>query len=223
MKKVMIGTPTISGNVWANYQHSLIESMVLAAKHGWVTQTNLMSGNSLINSARAIICQDFMDSDCDCLFFIDSDLQWDPEGFVRLIEAPVDVIGGAYPIKKDGPVEFHIKVNGKAPKSDGRPILVETTKIGGGFVKITREAIKRMQQAYPDVKAKYRGRDIYMLWDPLIVDGNVCGEDYSFCERWTRIQGKIYVWPDIDFGHYGMKSWHGNFLKDVLEKEMKHG
>ena len=39
-----------------------------------------------------------------------------------------------------------------------------------------------------------------MLWDPLIVNGEPLGEDFSFCYRWTQIGGKIYVDPNIDMG-----------------------
>jgi hypothetical protein len=218
----MIGTPSLSGDVWLDYHNSYIHSIVLAAQKGWTVQTNGMSGNSLIPYARAIIGQDFMDSDCDVLFFIDADLSWDPEGFVRILEAPLEIMGGAYPIKKDGDPEFHIKLNGPAPKSD-KPILVETSAVGGGFIKITRRAMEKLQEAYPELKANYRGRDIHMLWDTMIVDGVPIGEDFSFCKRWKQIGGMIYVDPDIDFGHYGRKSWHGNFLRDAINKEKRDG
>ena len=105
------------------------------------------------------------------LFFIDSDLSWDPKGFVRILESPLEFIGGAYPVKQEG-VEhrFHIKTTSTV-KEDGRPIIVETSKVAGGFVKITRNVMLRMQEAYPELKVRYRGKDIWMLWDPLIVNG----------------------------------------------------
>ena len=114
-KQVMVGTPSMTGDVWLDYHNSYVHSIVAAASAGWSVQTNGMSQNSLINYARAIIGQDFMESDCDCLFSIDSDLSWDPKGFLRILEAPVDFIGGAYPVKQDD-VEhrFHIRLLGKA-------------------------------------------------------------------------------------------------------------
>jgi len=223
MKQVMVGTPSLTGDIWFDYHNSYVHSIVLAARDGWSVQTNGMSQNSLINYARAIIGQDFWESDCDVLFFVDSDLSWNPEGFLRILNTPLDVIGGAYPVKQEG-VEhkFHIKVTEAPPKKtngSNLPLLVKTTKIAGGFVKITRGAMERMRDAYPELKANYRGREIYMLWDTMIVKGEPLGEDFSFCQRWTDIGGEIYVDPDIDFGHYGRKVFRGNFLRDVIQKE----
>jgi hypothetical protein len=218
-KLVMIGTPTQTGDLWADYQNSLIHSMCRAAEKGWAIQTNNLSLCSLINYGRAIIAQDFMDSECDTLFFIDSDLAWDPEGFVSLLEAPMEFMGGAYPQKIDGPPEFHIALKEQVvPDGTGRKILLDTSGVGGGFVKITRSAMEKMHKAYPELKANWKDRDIYMLWDTLIVNGRPLGEDLSFCYRWTSIGGKIYVDPDIDFKHYGRRAWSGNFLKDKIMK-----
>lgn len=215
----MIGTPSMDGNVWLDYMNSYVHSIVQAANHGWSVQINGMSQNSLINYARAIIAQDFMESDCDVLFFVDSDLSWEPDGFVRILNAPLDVIGGAYPVKQKGVKhKFHIRMNGGKVNGSG-PIMVETTRVAGGFLKITRSAMEKMQQAYPELEANYRGRKIFMLWDTMIMNGEPLGEDFSFSERWIRTGGKIYVDPDITFGHYGREVFEGNFLHDVIEKE----
>jgi hypothetical protein len=222
-RKVMIATPTLDGNVWVEYHTSYINSIVEAAKHGWVVHPNYMSGNSLIPFARCVLGQDFWESECEAIFFIDSDLSWNCDAFVRILETPIDVIGGAYPLKKDGGTEFHIKLTEAVPKPNGKRLLVDTQALGGGFIKISRAAIALMREKYPDLKATYRDRDIYMLWDTLTVDGIPMGEDYAFCERWRQIGGKCYVDPDITFRHYGQKAWEGNFMNDVIAKESKHG
>ena len=217
-KQVMIATPSLDGTVWLDYMNSYIHSIVLAANKGWSVAIQGMSGNSLINYARAILGQDFMDSDADVLFFIDSDLSWDPEGFVRILESPFDIVAGAYPTKQDGPAKFHVKITGGKYNGTG-PLVVDTTKAPSGFIKITRSAMKQMQDAHPELKARFRDREIFMLWDCMIVNGEPLGEDFSFCERWQRIGGKIYIDPDITFSHYGRKHWTGNFLQDVIQKE----
>ena len=222
-KKVMVGTPTFSGQVDADYQSSMTLSMFLAMKHGWYVQTNILQCCSLISYGRAIIAQDFMDSDCDVLFFLDSDMGWDPRAFVEYLEAPLEVMGGAYPIKREGPVSFHIELKEQfVSDGTGRRILLETTGVGGGFVKVTRSAIEKMQKAYPELKvtAPYGGqtRELYMLWDTLNVNGVPKGEDLSFCYRWTSLGEKIYVDPNITFKHWGRKCWEGNFQRDIMEK-----
>lgn len=207
--QVMIGTPSLDGKVWLDYMNSYVHSIVKAANHGYSTQINGMTGNSLINYARAIIAQDFMESECDQLVFIDSDIRWDPDGFVRLIESPHDVICGVYPCRSPGQRKFPTR-----GLFNGHPYLLETRGCQGGFVKITRAALEKMQAAYPELKARYRSRSIYMLWDTMIMDEEPLGEDYSFCERWIRTGGKVYIDPDIDFGHFGTAVYEGNLAKD---------
>ncbi len=206
--KVMIGTPAIDGKVWLNYMNSYVHSMVRAANAGWAIQTNGMSGCSLINYARAVIGQDFMDSDCDVLFFIDADLGWDPAGFVRMILDPHEFITGMYPAKSED-LKFHSR-----GWMNGHSYMRETNRAPGGFLKITRSVMEKMHKAYPELKAHFRGRDIHMLWDTMILKGEPLGEDFSFGERWVQIGGQIWIDPDIDFEHLGGRIFTGNLAKD---------
>lgn len=207
----MICTPSHSGNVWFDYMNSYVHSIIQAANKGWATQINGMSGNSLITFARAICAQDFWDSECDSLFFIDSDLRWPPEAFVRLLEAKEDVICGIYPTRN--------RLKKKFPNRglfNGHDYLMETRGSQAGFLRITRNALSKMREAYPELRArdKVRGRWMYMLFDPMIVDFEPLGEDFAFCERWCRLGGTVWVDPDIDFGHFGFDVFEGNLAKE---------
>ncbi len=206
--QVMIGTPTLDGKVWFNYMNSYVHTMVRCANVGWSVQTNGLSGCSLINYARAAIAQDFWDSDCDVLFFVDSDLGWDPAGFVRMLLDPHEFITGMYPAKQDE-LKFHSK-----GWMNGHLYLRETNRSPGGFLKLTRSVLKRMREAHPELKAHTRGRDFFMLWDPMILKGEPLGEDFSFGQRWIDIGGQIWIDPDIDFEHLGGKIFSGNLAKD---------
>ena len=37
------------------------------------------------------------------------------------------------------------------------------------------------------------------------------GEDYSFCIRWRDIGGQVWVDPEIEMGHIGLKCFQGHF------------
>jgi hypothetical protein len=211
-KVVMIGTPSLDGKVWFDYLNSYVHSIVLAANAGWSVQTNCMTGNSLINYARAIIGQDFMESDCDSLFFIDADLRWEAKAFVRILESEEDVICGVYPCRAPGKKKFPSR-----GLFNGHPSLMETRGAPGGFIRVTRKAMRKMQKAYPELKASYRGRTIHMLWEPMLVEGEPLGEDFAFCERWHQIGGKVMIDPDINFGHFGTFVYEGNLAQAMKE------
>jgi hypothetical protein len=211
--QVMIATPSHSGMVWFDYVNSYVHSIIQAANAGWSTQINGMSGNSLISLARAICAQDFWDSDCDCLFFIDSDLRWDPAAFVRMLDNPNDVVCGIYPCRSPGQKKFPSRGlwNGTAMTTRG---------CQSGFLRIKRTVLEKMREAYPELRArdKKRGRWMYMLFDPLIVYDEPLGEDFAFCERWCLLGEQIYVDPDIDFGHFGFMTFEGNLSKEKSEE-----
>ena len=93
--------------------------------------------------------------------------------------------------------------------------LIETDGVPGGFMRLKRSVIEKMISAYPEQKANYKGLDLYLLFENIILsDGTPLGEDYAFCERWRRIGGKIFIYPDMGFVHEGVSEWRGNMIDD---------
>ena len=45
--------------------------------------------------------------------------------------------------------------------------------------------------------------------------GEWWGEDFAWCRRWHNMGGEIWVYPDINFGHRGGKTWRANFNDSV--------
>jgi hypothetical protein len=214
--KVMLATPTLDGNVWASYLNAYMQSIFAAIASGWEVQTNLMMGNSCISLARAIIAQDFWDSDCDQLMCIDSDLCWEPRAFITLIESPHEISSCLYPCRQPGQKKFTTRgvFDGVGEE------MIHTRGVGAGFMCIKRSALQKMRDAYPELKCrdKKRGRWMYTLYDPMVVNSEPLGEDFSFCERWCRLQERIYAYKDFDFAHYGTTIYEGNFEKDYSEE-----
>lgn len=56
--------------------------------------------------------------------------------------------------------------------------------------------------------------------DALAIDPNdftSCGEDVSFCKRWTAIGGKIWMLVDAPLVHEGHGYWGGNVADQILD------
>ena len=212
-KSVMICTPCFDGKVNVEYVNSLLFSMIAAGDAGWQCQWKTMSGNSLINHARAILGQDFWESNCDVMFQIDADMGWDPKGFMRILLGKHDIMAGVYPVKTEDPKNFMTRGWTTIPGSN----LLETRGAGGGFIRVNRSALGKMREAYPELMANYRGRWMSMLWNTMIRDnGDPLGEDFAFCERWCQLGDKVYIDPDIDFKHIGTKIYEGNFFREAM-------
>lgn len=209
---VFIATPTYDGNVWTQYVNSLLQTFIVLGQHGFASSINFMGGNAMISFARAIMTQDFIDSGSKYLLFIDADVSWDPKGAARLIMSPHDVIAGVYPAKIEGPKPVFQTLN---LRETGSQNLVETDGVPAGFLRISRKAVLKMKEAYPEQRCLYKNREVHLLFEPIIMhDGLPLGEDYAFCERWRRTGGKVFIDPCIDFEHYGRKIYKGNMLDD---------
>jgi hypothetical protein len=209
---VMIATPTFSGDVCCAYTMSLYETIALLGQNGFHVQPHFVMNNAVISFARALCVQRFLELGAEYLLFIDADLRWDAKGALALIKSPHEFIGGVYPAKDpERKMVFQTRRLRETPTQN----LLETDGIPGGFMRLKRSAVLKLVEAYPEQKVNYKGLELSLLFENMILkDGTPLGEDYAFCERWREIGGKIFIYPDISFCHYGRGEWHGHMIDD---------
>ena len=98
--------------------------------------------------------------------------------------------------------------------------LIQLHDAGTGFMMIKREAILKLIKEYPEIKynndVQMGGVDLtdkfYALFDTMIdpVDKRYLSEDYTFCRRWQKMGGEIWLDPSISLNHYGSFCFQGN-------------
>ena len=92
---------------------------------------------------------------------------------------------------------------------------------GTGFMLIERATIQQMQDAYPETR--YQGTDAYTsgeratpggyaLFDCIIdpISGTYLSEDFTFCSRWRRLGGQIWLDTRASLTHSGPSDFKGN-------------
>ena len=179
-------------------------------------------GNSDIAGSRGAIFGAFVRSDADVLVFIDDDVFWTPGALIKLIDQPVDVVGGIYPKKRD-PLEWPFKIGIKDEyRVDPTTGLMEVMGLPGGFMKISRNCAEKMVEAYP--RQTLRSTNEYTQFWPVFYpyempDGNRLSEDFSFCQRWLDIGGQVWADFELEMGHIGYKSFVGTVGKHLREAE----
>ena len=89
--KIFIGTPCYGGMITADYFKSCMQLVALAASKKIELQFGTIGNESLITRARNTLVQLFMDGDYTHLLFIDSDLAFNPEAVIRMLEYDKDV------------------------------------------------------------------------------------------------------------------------------------
>jgi hypothetical protein len=209
---VMIAIPAYTGVVHMSTMRSLMSDTIELVKRGDTFTLVDDIGNALIADSRGVIATRFWESDADCLVFVDSDVSWQAGALLKLVDAPVDLCAGVYPARRD-PITYPLHYLDKPELwADPETGLLEVKSVATGFMKLSRACIGKMIEAYPD-KHYYtaeRDKQFYPLFDHIFEDGYKWGEDYSFCIRWRKIGGQVWIDPEIFMGHVGYKIFQGH-------------
>ena len=208
MKHLYIATPTYDRSVSVGYCQSLAMTIPACTRAGIVLSGPDFTGGPYIDVNRNWLCHRFLESDADTLLFIDADVTWDEKAVVRLYESGLDVVGGAYP-KKETPEAFPVRLDGET-----RGGYLAAQYLPGGFLMIRRGALERLQavvEHYPD--GCFGGTETFVYFQNQHSSRGFCGEDVYFCAKWRELGGKVWLAPDIDFAHAGVKEWRGNYAR----------
>jgi hypothetical protein len=210
MKKIFIATPAYQGKVHVQYALALNDTCTLLRMHGFEVTIRMPVGGSLLVADRNRLLQMFWESECDYLLCVDSDLGWDPNSVMRLIQADKDVSGGVYPTRDKSGFNFRpaFEESGKIVMCKDT-LLLQMEYIPAGFLLIKRNVIAKLREDYPQLY--YCPKDpnsdqmsAYCFFDTEVYDGEFWGEDYVFCRRVRNAGFDIWVDPLIEFDHAGI-------------------
>jgi hypothetical protein len=204
---------------------------LLQTKENWTCDTSKdiyeIIGLSSISKARNDIATAFLKSDCDYLFFLDSDQVWIRDQaylqqnaidimvtFDRDIVSP-PIVSRIQPIrtlwvpfKNDG---YNVWQEGKGLLRHTRikPFEVEAT--GTGFTLIRRNVVEKVIEKYP---APF----MPMYCEKLHTETS---DDIAFIRRARELGFKCYVQPGIKIGHIGKYPFSPDEIKDFLIKKSR--
>ena len=214
MKKVLIGTPSYDGRIDTWFADSLVRTVKQADPKQINIHAIYPSYDSLIQRARNDLVRMAMDGGYDTLFFIDSDVEWEPEWFFRLLARPEPIVGAAL-IKKSDQESYTVKIIAKNLTRSEDDVLVQVDGLGTGFLKVDRFALEKLWlMSEPYVHDGVPNR---MVFDLKIVDGDLISEDYVMCHKWQSLGYKVWLDPSITINHNGVKKYQGN-LSSFLQR-----
>jgi len=206
--KVHIAMPCYGGMLTESTFMSFIKWANTARQLGidWTLET--MVNESLISRARNTLTAKFLDMpDATHLFFVDADIGWEPWHLLVLLNRDVDVIGGLYPMKTM-PIKW--VVNGFEGAEEGTDGLQEVSKAGTGFLLMKKHVFEKMK-SHPAVK-QYKNdigldpkydQHLKTYFDTAVRQNRYYSEDWTFCENWRDIGGKIWVDKRVLLRHSG--------------------
>jgi hypothetical protein len=173
----------------------------------WTMET--MTNESLISRARNTLTAKFLhNKESTHLMFIDADIGWEPWHLLVMLNADKDVIGGLYPMKSL-PVKWCVNgFEGAEVSEDGT--LQEVSKTGTGFLLIKRAVFEKLN-AHPATKPFMNDIGLpvelnpYMktYFDTAVRENRYYSEDWTFCENWRDLGGKVWVDKRVLLKHTG--------------------
>jgi hypothetical protein len=172
----------------------------------WTMET--MTNESLISRARNTLTAKFLNNkESTHLMFIDADIGWEPWHLLVMLNRDVDVIGGLYPMKSL-PVKWC--VNGFEGAEEGPDGLQEVSKTGTGFMLIKRGVFEKLD-AHPATRPFANDIGLpaelnpYMktYFDTAVRENRYYSEDWTFCENWRDLGGKVWVDKRVLLKHTG--------------------
>src|SRR5210317_1291874 len=141
MKRILIGTPSHDGRLDVWYTNSLINTVKMSFDKGVRVDPIYTSFDSLLQRARNSLFKIAVEQNYDYLFFVDSDVEWEPEWFYRILEYSEDIVGAALVKKSDENEGYTCKLLDKKLQLNERKNLVKANGVGTGFLKFSRKAI----------------------------------------------------------------------------------
>ena len=230
------------------FAKSTADLSAMCAQYGIPLQLYYLFNESLITRARNYCCDEFMRSEAEHLMFIDSDIGFNPQDVIALMTLQAqndqyDIIGGPYPKKciswekikhavdkgiadEDpnvlekfvGDFVFNPK-GGQQTIPIGEP--VEVLEIGTGFMMVSKKAMKKFVDSYPQYMYKpdhvrtehFDGSRKIMQYFQAEVDPKserYLSEDYWFCQKAQDVGLRTWFCPWMKLQHVGTYIFGGS-------------
>ena len=212
-KSVLIGMP-VNGPVNPRTVMSLVRTVNECAKQGVRLEVEFITGCSVVTMARNRVVDSFLKTDYRALFWIDSDIAWRPEDFLRLLALTdeVDVVGALYPMKSNDvivPTAFSRRGEFDMNKFG----LLHANGMGLGFCVMKREVVEKVAATKPKVIDRLGALEMADVFRLDTFKGYFRGEDMAFFAD-IRDEGfSVWVDPTIRVQHIGEKAYSEDIVK----------
>ena len=182
-KHIFIATPCYGGQIGEPYFRSMMKFAIMCNKYNIQYTISTLANESLITRGRNTLTSFFMENQAAThLFFIDADIEFNPEDILRMVAYDKPIVVGAYPkkainwnsiigaarnpdlIETEETIEGHSSnyvvnfdfvkddKNNPTPQVQIEDNLVKLKDAGTGFMCIRKDVIQQMFDKHPEYK-----------------------------------------------------------------------
>lgn len=235
---IRLATPMYGGHCTGVFVQSLLDMSGVFSANNITLSCAFMFNESLITRARNNLVNQFMESDCTHLLFIDADQQWRGVDLLQMVQADKEIIVGMCPKKEinwntvraaalrneedlskfTGSFVVNL-LDGAASKTVPVNEPFEIAAGGTGIMLIKREVFEKLAEHTPsfrnDMSHMQPGKEVKRFFTESIDpdSGRLLSEDYHFCHQWRKIGGKVWAAPWCRIGHFGTYNFTGQLVE----------
>ena len=214
---VCIAIPCYSGSVPIETAVALSDTTSMLAHHGVTSVIMAERGNGLVTCVRNILLQKFLASDFEYIFWIDDDIIFSPDDFLRVFAYATlnKNTAATYPTRTDIPKFYITLIDDKYTFNEHG--LLESKGLGLGFSCIHRsllEDLVKTKESY-FTKEGTETKDVFQIGAK---NGEYFGEDINFFKDLYSIGYKTYIDTNIHLKHVGRKDYSAKLV--IQNKEI---
>jgi hypothetical protein len=233
---IYLATPCFGGQVNLFFLQSVLRLQEACEARGVGLHVELLGSDPLITRARSRLASQFLaHPDATHILYIDADIGFEIETVFRLLDSGRDVVAAVCPLKhidwekaraaakadvddiQAASIGYVVRFLPTPDKSvevhDG---IAKVAYGGTGFLMIRREALQRIADAHPELRATLPdGAAAVMVFDTLLEPetGEYLSEDYAFCRRWRDLGGEIWADVEARLTHVGHAAYTGSLIR----------
>lgn len=213
---VMLAMP-VGRPIEAPVVMSILRTQHVMLSHGIPFAVQFQTGCAYVHIARNECTYNFLQSDRNRLFWVDSDIVWEPNDFIRLLalSTKMDVVGATYTAKQEGDPLFMLSISPEAKTNDWG--CLPANSYGLGFTVVTRRVIEKLAKQSKKLRTTYfaeREPIPYIFYHDEL-DGTATGEDTNFLIDCGAAGFQPWLDPGTVLGHVGPKIYKANFAKNL--------
>ncbi len=204
--KLLIATPSYDAKVDVCYTSSLMITALQLYKNGIEFGSLINRTGTLLAAERNAIARTFLESDYTHLLCIDSDIGWNANDVLEMIQYDLEFVAGVYPTRRSPGYTFRPFFNEDNSIVIGDKSLISMQYVPAGFMLLKKSVFEKIINKFPELR--YESKDPALVeaqgwgfFNTEIWDGEFWGEDYFFCRK--AIQAGVEIWtnPNFEFKH----------------------
>lgn len=216
--KIFIAVPVYDAKLPIETARCLFNEQYASNLSGDELEFHFLPSCSHPAMGRNQLAQEFLDSDCERLVFLDSDVTCDVGSILKIARHPVDFVGGAYRFKMKVE-QYPVTLMKKDELWANEHGLLEVETLPGGFLSLSRNVFQKLKDAFPNRSYEHFGKVCNAFFQMPFVNGQLCGEDSYFCLEWRQIGGQVFLDPELTLTHWDFRTpYKGNIGHWLLNR-----